>query len=99
MKNPNLTFQQKVDIVKGIPDNLPDPNIYNPYLTESIHLEMTNETKQAFADLVVHLIENLSNFAPGPFIGVLQTEEQIRKYIQELYGILDPEEAEACKNK
>ena len=34
MDNPNLTAKQRTEIIRKIPDNLPNPDIHNPYITE-----------------------------------------------------------------
>ena len=86
MNNPNLSAQQKIDIISGLPDNIPDPNMNNPYMTHEF--DVSEFPAEEFKDnVLVPLDEMVRSVPPGQGSGYPPADILLNLYqiLRELY--------------
>ena len=89
MSNPNLSPQQKRDIIRNIPMNLPDPNIINPYLNNDF--DLSKFPMDEFIEKIVKPAdEMIRSIPPGQGTGYPPADIGLNLYqiIRELYDKL-----------
>ena len=96
----NLSGKQKMDIINRLPDNLPDPNVNNPYINNNVDLsKLKDPVKDAFsgADEMVRSIPPGQGTGYPPADLGLNLYQLIRE-LQDLYeNYKDEKKDDPCK--
>jgi len=79
IQNPNLSSEQKIQLIRNLPENIRDPKINNPYLTHDF--DLTNfPMDKIIENLVIPADETIRSIPPGQSTGHPQVDTALQLY-------------------